>query len=391
MLAPRDSAFEDYVSCVLQFDLATIDIVAPATVAPIHALDVIEDLNAIQRITERASLAPFVLDRRVRAFAAATGMPIIPFATLPSEPTLAAVHRLNTKQGFREIASTLSLPIAEGGYATTIDELVRNVAHFLRHYPAAIIKPNRSSNGCGNAVVWGDAAAPIEQQIRTAISRHPAQTSGWVFEEYLPFESLPSIEMQVHEHSVEEFYTCDQRSVNNSWTGMVTPANPGPMRETLVKAAAKVGDWLRAQGYRGFFDIDCGVVGDQYVATEANVRRTGGTYLEELARRLCWRDKERATSLHWRADARVGTTRMDLAGAVRAINQAGLNDSAVPVHAILTANTVHIDGKWRYLLVGSDAATVAEAEQILLRILELPECCTRHCTRVEAISTAGGS
>jgi hypothetical protein len=179
-----------------------------------------------------------------------------------------------------------------------------------------------------------------------------------VYEAFLPFDAAPSMEMIVGDDGVEPSYSCDQRTVDNAWTGMITPAEPAHVN--LCRGAAyAIGGWLHRRGYRGVFDVDCGVVGDDYVVTEANVRRTGGTYLEELVRRL-------NRPPFWRADVRRGRTDLDFAGAVRAMDRAGLAGSV-----ILTADTIGVDGKWRYLITDADPATGSEIESALTRLLEL--------------------
>ncbi len=147
-------------------------------------------------------------------------------------------------------------------------------------------KTNRASNGFGNVVIRLGSKAKIDEQIEDAIAGQPIRDCGWVYEEYLPFFGTPSIEMLIDDVGTSVFYSCDQRTVDNAWTGMVTPAEQSPFAPQLLQAGTALGTWLRARGYRGIFDVDSGTYEGGFVVTEANVRRTGGTYLEELARRL---------------------------------------------------------------------------------------------------------
>ncbi|MEU9580379.1 hypothetical protein [Streptomyces chilikensis] len=365
MLAPCSSAFRDYVAEVVGLDVDRVEIVAPSEIRGVHALEVAADLGALERITERPELKPFVLDGPVLEFGRRTGVRVLPYTRLPEDGTLDALRLINTKDGFRRIAAGLGLPVADGGHAETPAELASRTAEFLTDHPAAIIKTNRASNGYGNTVIRPDARRSIEQQVQDAVAGQPARDCGWVYEEFLPFTAAPSMEMEVGDRGVTDFYSCDQRTVNNAWTGMVTPAAAGPHDRELRSAAAAIGGWLHEQGYRGIFDVDCGVYDGGYVVTEANVRRTGGTYLEELARRLRPGD----SPVHWRADVRQGTGGPDFADAVGKLAAAGLADPAADARAVLTADTVAVDGKWRYLVVGKDDASVAEVERHVEQIL----------------------
>ncbi|MEU5554061.1 hypothetical protein ABZ738_30240 [Micromonospora sp. NPDC047793] len=367
LLAPCDHGFRDYVEQTLGLDLTQVDIVAPEQVRGVHALNVVADLDAADRVAARPTLAPFVVDAAVTAFAADRDLRVYPYQFGPSTETLAAIREINTKSGFRRIASLLGLPVADGGHARTPAALTRLLERFLVDHGAAIVKVDRSSNGSGTVVIRADDPIPLDRRVRDLAGEPPYRACGWVYEEFLPFDAAPSMEMLVEESGVSEFYTCDQRTVDNAWTGMITPAAPRSPYDDLLLAARRIGDWLHDRGYRGIFDLDGGTVADAHVVTEANVRRTGGTYLHELAQRL----HGTASPVHWRADVRRGATRMDFHAATATVARAGLADPTAPARVILPVDTLDVDGRWRYLVSGTDASAVAAAERELIRTLEL--------------------
>ncbi|HZN75146.1 MAG TPA: hypothetical protein VFC00_26235 [Micromonosporaceae bacterium] len=364
-LAPCADPFRDYVASVTGTPAGSIDVIAPAELTPAHPADVIEALDAQRRIKAREVLVPFVVDGPTLELANRTGMPIHPYQQPPAPETVDTIEEINTKAGFRVVAAGLGLPVADGGFAATAADLATAVAALLRMHPRAIIKVNRSSNGHGTFVCGpGD---DIERHIARSVAEAPARRCGWVYEEFLAFEAVPSIELFVDDDGVHDFYTCDQRTRNNAWTGMVTPASPSPGLWQLADAAGRIGRWLYSCGFRGYFDVDGGVIGGRYVVTEANVRRTGGTYLQQLAQRLT----PAGVATYWRADVRTGDTRMDFTGAVSALERAKLADPAAPARALLTADTLAVDGKWRYMVVGRSSADVADAERVLADVLGL--------------------
>ncbi|MEU7165467.1 hypothetical protein AB0A70_12600 [Streptomyces morookaense] len=359
MLAPCPPHFREYVAHTVGLDVAQVDIVAPAGTATVHALDVAGALGATGRLADRPVLEPFALDRPVLEFARRTGVQLYPYSAHPDDSVLETVRRVNTKSGIRETVAGLGLPVADGGFAATRAELAGKVAAFLSERPAAIVKTDRSSTGFGNLVIEAGARESRARRVQEALGDGPDPACGWTYEEYLPLTASPSMEMLCEDAGVTEYYSCDQRTVDNAWTGMVAPAAEGPWHGELRKAALLIGDWLHARGYRGIFDVDCGTYDGGYVVTEANVRVTGGTFLEKLARRLRPGD----APVHWRADSRPGGPGPDFAEALRRIEAAGLADPSAAARTVLTADTRETDGKWRYLVVGRDAASVAAAER----------------------------
>lgn len=362
VLAPCGRSFRDYVERTLGIDLGRVDLVQPDEIFTGHALDLVERAGAVEKVVSRSELLPFVLDRRTVDFASRTGTPVAGYHGIPTERTVRAVREINTKRGFRSIARALGLPVAAGGHAATLPELCARVEDFLQKRPAAIVKINRSSNGYGTVVVRADHPKSPTDQITGTVAADE-RGCGWVYEEFLDFVSVPSVEMIVEEHGPVPFSSCDQRTVNNAWTGMTAPADP---RGAAVahEAALAIGWWLHGEGFRGVFDVDCCLLTDGHVVTEANVRRTGGTYLEELARRLTGE-----ASPYWLADVRRGRRGPGFDTAVGAIESAGLATGTTRV--VLTADTTETDGRWRYLVVGGNRAEVLDAERLLTSILGL--------------------
>lgn len=365
LLAPPSAAFRDHVEQITGMDTASIDIVAPDQLVPVHALDVVDSLGAADRVAATGLIEPFALDDRTVSFARSARIGVYPYTSAPHQKTLDAVYRINTKDGFRDIASSLGLPVAPGGWTDSATELARRLTALGAATERAIVKVSRSSNGSGTFVVDFTAAPSPTEQVERAVCDRPLPPGGWVFEQFLAFDAAPSVELVIDDTGVADFYTCWQRTRNNAWTGMITPADPaGPA--DLTAAARRIGEWLGAQGYRGYFDVDFGIVGESFVATEANVRRTGGTYLEALVRRLSGGHHR-----PWRAEARRGEDGLDFARAVKLLQHAGLVDPKAEAHVVLTADTREVDGLWRYLVVGQTEQAVADVEDAAARILRL--------------------
>ncbi|WP_327069953.1 peptide ligase PGM1-related protein [Kitasatospora sp. NBC_01250] len=374
LLAPCGQRFREYVAGITGVPTGQVEIVEPQEITSAHALDVAEQRGAVPGIVARGELDCFALDRRVLDFVRRHGLRLHPYAEPPADEVLATVRLLNTKSGFRAAAQRLGLPLAAGGHAATRAELLDRAGAFLAGQDAVIIKPDRSSTGFGNVVVRAEPRASLAERLLAAVAEQGE--CGWVYEEFLPLTASPSAELIAEEAGVRDYYSCDQRTVNNAWTGMVTPAREDAAYQELHKAATVFADWLHGQGYRGVFDVDGGVYDggsdgvttQGVVLTESNVRVTGGTYLEKLARLL----RPGEAPVHWRADGRrVPDSRLDFPTAVRRLESEGLHGSSTAVRAVLSTDTHHLDGKWRYLVVGENAEVVAEAERTVELALEL--------------------
>jgi hypothetical protein len=366
-LAPFGTAFLDYVASVIDLPIDQVEIIAPPDISLAPVLETAAELDALDRVAARRRLEPFVLDHAVLDFARRTGVRLHPYSANPDDSTLEVVRFMNTKSGFREIAAGLGLPIANGGFAAAPAELEEALVSFLADRQAAIIKPNRSSTGFGNKVIPAGSTESVIRSVRAALADQPARTCGWVYEEFLPFHCTPSTEVLIGDSGITHFCSCDQRTVNNAWTGMVAPAAAGEHLQALQTASMTIGRWLHDEGYRGIFDLDGGVHDGGLVVTETNVRLTAGIYLEKLARRLRPYD----SPVHWRADSRQSRASIGFLDAVRRLAAAGLDGRSADARAVLTVDTCDLDGRWRYLVVGRDPEVVTEAERAVEELLEV--------------------
>ncbi len=367
LTAPYDDEFRAYVESVRDVSLADVDVVHPAELYTGHVLDLVNDFGVAPRVTNHDELMPFVLDERMLRFSIDHRMSVSGYQSVPDKRVVDLIRALNTKRGFRDVATNLGLKVADGGYAQTVPSLIRSVQDFLRDHENVIVKRNRSSNGWGNVVVGQEFKADVSTALEGLLSTEDGcREEGWIFEEFLDFESLPSMELMVDESGPRRLYSCSQRSVNNAWTGMVTPFDGIADARPLWLAAEKLGDFLWRSGFRGVFDLDGGLVDGQYYVTEANVRRTGGTYLHELVSELM----QDSVCTHWRADVRPGRSDLSFSEACRRLEGEGLAPTrgANASGAVLTVNTRSLDGKWRYLVY---ASTPGRAEALEAQVTDM--------------------
>jgi len=99
----------------------------------------------------------------------------------------------------------------------------------------------------------------------------------------------PSAELFVTDSEVKITYLCGQIVSNGEFQGTIVgkDAIPNKIVEEINDSALEIGKHFQSLGYRGIFDIDYVISKNGVVyAVETNARRTGGTHVYDLARRL---------------------------------------------------------------------------------------------------------
>lgn len=278
------------VSADLKAHMRRVTGLAGDGVTFITAGDDLDDLaGEISRLAGGAELEiePYALERWVAALAHRVGGRIRGYDDAPSPGLIDLIYRLNTKSGFREAAGGLDIALPEGRAARGAERLEEACRGMLRQCPSVIVKLDRSSNGYGNLVLGQSDIAELPARLARHFAGFAGQGDCYMVEEFLAFDALPSVEMTATGDGLRLDYICDQRVEPKA--GMATPpAGLAPHTlSALQDAGAVFGSWLRAEGYRGVFDVDGGMLaGGDMVFTETNTRRTAGSHLNDIARRL---------------------------------------------------------------------------------------------------------
>jgi hypothetical protein len=385
IITPRaiDATFKSYACALLGVDPDEVVTLSPSTEATellAHAVmrsgmdQTLRDLAAERPGIE---LLPFALDTATLQLAEVISVPLAGYCNPPGRTLREAVYRLNTKSGFREVARSLGLAVVPGHSCEGIDALARSVEDLLAHHDGVFIKYDRSSNGYGHIPLRAQdiAGRDLRELLRQRTAAFADQPEVFTVEAWMPFERAPSCELTICEQGAHLLYLCDQRCPNSSFSGMTTPPVdlPAASERQLLHAGEVFGRHVHRLGYRGVCDIDGGITagGDLYV-TETNFRRTGGTYLDALARRLIGDDYLR-THVWW-ADARPGGGRLGFFAGLDALREAGLAfDRERREGVILTADSSDVDSKWRYLILARGADYAAKMEARISQVLQIEE------------------
>lgn len=375
---PIGTPFKQYACSTLGIDPNKVVTLSPekhngeVLSRALHRSDMVDHLRALIAERPGIDILCFALDHPTLELAADLGVSPHGYDSFPHHGLQEMYYSLNTKSGFRAVAEKLGLRVVPGVYCEGLDILTDTVERMLKDTGAVIIKYDRSSNGYGHIIMRREDMDG--QNLRDYLVERTAvfaeQPHVFTVEMLMQFVSVPSIEMIVDAEGARWLYSCDQRCPNGSFAGMVTPPiemTPDVERE-LLSAGELFGRYVHNLGFRGICDVDGGVTADGILyVTESNFRRTGGTYLDTLVRRLIGDDY---LETHvWFADARLGKTDMGFFAGLSAIEKSDLAfDRAAGKGIILTADTLEIDGKWRYLII---APTIEEAEHMETKLEEI--------------------
>lgn len=375
MLGAPSPAMRRHAADLLGHDDAAIEVLGlPPAVPAILAERVRADAEALASLRARAAagdvLGPYALDEPTWRLAGALGLRLEGYDAPPGDALVGLVAALNTKSGFRELARALGLPVVPGVHCADDAALLAACEALLREHESVLVKLDRSSNGYGHLRLRQADRARLRERIAEharALAPLPRRT---VVEAFLPLRSAPSVELRVEAAGVRVLYDCDQVSRGPGSAAMVTPSRTltAPARQTMLAWGRTLGEHLREAGYRGVLDLDLAWTTDERLyASETNVRRTAGTHLHELVERL--RGPAAATAC-WLGDARPSAVSRGFAEGLRALAREGLayrHDTGCGV--IPTTDGIEHDGRWRYLVIGSDPEHVDALEARLAQVL----------------------
>lgn|GEM_PF-3067752 len=382
---PIPETFKGYACGVLGIDPSRVDTLSPDSPVEIKLADALrkgDEMGALRSwlgsqngAREGIEMLPFALDRPTVHLAEELQVPIQGYAPHPTEKVRELVYKLNRKSGFRQLAADLGLSTVPGIRCNGFEELIYAVRQRLEEGWKVLVKLDRGSNGYGHLMVnpTDPGAMNLRRHLEKGIQRFAEQPRSFVVERYLTFKHIPSIEILVTDEGCELLYICDMRCPNGAFSGMVTPAGELPLRviPELIDSGKRYGDVLHQEGFRGIFDLDAGVTEEGHVyITESNLRRTGGTYLHTLMQRLVGPNYLETHT--WLSDSRPGSTDENFASATAILDQEGLAfDRQRGEGILLTADTVAIDGRWRFLIISKSAEGTQEMESRLERLLAL--------------------
>jgi hypothetical protein len=291
----------------------------------------------------------------------------------------------DSKGGFRQAVPYLGsrfTPMPEGFICRTPEEIIGWANYLLEKDGGCVLKTNRGLAGAGVKII---RQKDLKNQslvdfLKTIIASEPYWTKELTVVEQLVDidESVaggnPSVEFQVTDNKDIPLYVCGMRvTPEGVFRGVEIGkgAVPPEMVRSLFTQGKLWAKFLQKVGYRGFFDIDW--VYDKKGKTypiESNIRRTGGTHVYELAKKLLGKNYQK--NYYIVANNIMSTPRFT--GKDYQFIKKSLAHLLYPINGkkegvVLTDITYLIKGNLGYVVIGKDKKRVAEIEENFLKLL----------------------
>ncbi len=241
------------------------------------------------------------LDQPLLDLSLSLGLLIEDYTAHPGPGVLAFVDNLNTKSGFRKLAISLGLPVADGFEFLSATDVEEAVEAILDVHHEAIVKCDRGSGGAGqfrmNRLLLHNVSTRRDE-LMAFIRRNSDKNQTFAVEACLPLQLDPTVDVYISESGPRCLYIGSMDCSDGAFSGMSVPSRglPELRSEELQHAAASVGQVLQANGYRGFFDIDAGLTtSGKLILFESNVRRTSTSLWEAVLSRFTKRNSNDAT------------------------------------------------------------------------------------------------
>jgi hypothetical protein len=228
----------------------------------------------------------------------------------PEEEDAWTVNFFGSKSGIRQLAQQSGakepdLVMSDGIVVSGIIDASRIAANKYVSENGVVLKTNKGHSGAG-IFILREGELPIGYEpcqktileilqkdaywsyfpivIESLISVNPAVGGGF-----------PSVEFQVQKNGHVDFlyYGGMRVTKDGVFRGMEinNDAITEQMAVRMMDTGFFIGEQYRANGYRGYFDIDfVAAKNGQLYVTESNVRRTGGTHVFAAAERLFGKD-----------------------------------------------------------------------------------------------------
>lgn len=277
---------------------------------------------------------------------------------MPTKGGYRLVRYLDSKSGFRTEIEKIGVRCPEGFVCKALDDLKNKIDWFKTNKRPFVIKADQGESGWGLILV-NDLQTATDSLISQVTSETIWSNGPYIIEELIDIDEAmgggsPSAELFLTDSEVKITYLCGQIVSNGEFQGTVVgkDAIPNNIGEGISKSALAIGKHFQSLGYRGIFDIDYVISKNGGVyAVETNARRTGGTHVYDLAKRLFGDDYINHCFIsndHFEYSADIQSIRELLSNASALIYS---KDSQSGIVITLINETDHVLG---YVAIGND-------------------------------------
>lgn len=217
----------------------------------------------------------------------------------PKKKTEQLVDYLGSKVGFRtEMQKLKGVPSPRFFVCASKRNIIESTILFYQQNMSCVIKAYSGEGGWGMLMIHKEnytSRIELIKKLQLLLSKDTIWATGpYIVEEFIPSlkgdENSPSIEVFIDNSGFKITYACNQVVDSSGVFLGILMGKKCPRRYTIKKLNATaeiIASRYFKLGYRGFFDVD-------YIASkdgvlypiETNVRRTGGTHVFDLTRKL---------------------------------------------------------------------------------------------------------
>jgi hypothetical protein len=221
----------------------------------------------------------------------------------PAQEHAWTVNYFGSKTGIRQLIAKMNnknIQMAEGLITNGIDNAAEIATHWYFKHKGVVIKTHKGHAGAGVLLFKNGTLPEDYEECKAKILKTLEKDEYWklfpvIIETYIDFDEtvsggFPNIEYQIQaDGTVKALYPCGMRIDKGVFMGVEIHESiyDKKLTEEIIKIGDAIGKEYSKQGYRGNFEVDfaLGKNGKLYI-TESNVRKTGGTYVYETAKKL---------------------------------------------------------------------------------------------------------
>ena len=303
----------------------------------------------------------------------------------PQEKNYKTTSYFDSKSGFRQTAAKVGkgfLPMPKGFICRGIKDVHKSAKYFLGQKKGCVVKTDKGLAGAGLTIIRRQEIK--KNNLDFLINHHLTNKEYWLHETTVVEEFIepdlkicggaPNIELKIIDDKVTSLYVCGMRiSSDGVFKGVEMGKNAVSsfLTKQLLKHGKIFGNYLKQKGYRGYFEIDFvfGKNGKLY-PIEANLRRTGGTHVFELGRRLLGKNFLKHYYIVANNIAHAPRLKNKSYDSVKKI----LKDYLYPIKGkkegiIITIINYLNKGNIGYVVVGNNSRRVKQIERDFLRLV----------------------
>ena len=222
----------------------------------------------------------------------------------PAEENAWTVNFFGSKTGIRQLVDKMNKPdikMAEGVITDRLEDASEIAASWYFKHKGLVIKTHKGPAGAGVLLFKNNSLPKNYYDCKTKILETLRQDEYWtlfpiIVEKYIDVNKsvsggFPNIEYQIQaDGTVKALYPCGMR-INDRGVFLGVEIHESIYDKNLTKEIIKIGNTIGKEyskhGYIGNFEVDFALAKDgKLFITESNVRKTGGTFVYEAAKKL---------------------------------------------------------------------------------------------------------